>query len=195
MSLQYRFFHIRATESHDAEEELNRFLVSVRVVNIHREFVDQGGNSFWSVAVEYLTPGTDKPSDSKGKGKPKVDYHEILSSEDFAVFAKLRDWRKETAEKEGAPVYTVFTNEQLAKIAEKCITAKNALLEIDGIGEARVGKYGDAVISIVKQSKQTGDGKQAKNNETIRKPLPADTGLSEPVSGIPESRREQTELP
>ena len=50
-------------------------------------------------------------------GKQRVDYKEVLSPADFALFAKLRDWRKATAEQEGIPVYAVLTNEQLAAIA------------------------------------------------------------------------------
>jgi len=78
-----------------------------------------------------------------------VDYKDVLSPEDFAVFAKLREWRKKTADAEAVPVYTIFNNEQLAKIVEKKIITKKALQEIEGVGEARVKKYGDAVISIM----------------------------------------------
>jgi superfamily II DNA helicase RecQ len=46
-------------------------------------------------------------------------------------------------------VYTIFTNEQLAEIAEKQTTTKAGLQAIDGIGEARVKKYGDEVARIV----------------------------------------------
>ena len=48
-----------------------------------------------------------------------MDYKEILKSEDFAVFARLRDLRKEIAQAEAVPVYTVFTNEQLAQLVDR----------------------------------------------------------------------------
>ena len=38
----------------------------------------------------------------------------MLKPEEFEVFSRLREWRKAAAEKEGVPVYTVLTNEQLA---------------------------------------------------------------------------------
>jgi superfamily II DNA helicase RecQ len=50
------------------------------------------------------------------------------------------------AEKEGVPVYVVFTNEQLAEMVKKKVSSKAALKEIEGVGEARVEKYGDAVL-------------------------------------------------
>jgi superfamily II DNA helicase RecQ len=151
MSLQYRFFSISAKDSREAEAEINRFLETVRIVNIHREFVSQGENSYWCLAVEFLTDKTGNAFNRKGKNRPRVDYREILSSEDFVVFAKLREWRKERSNKEGTPVYTVFTNEQLAAIAQNRITAKADLQAIDGIGDARVKKYGDSVIRIMQE--------------------------------------------
>jgi superfamily II DNA helicase RecQ len=61
------------------------------------------------------------------------------------VFSRLREWRKGVSEKEGAPVYTIFTNEQLAQMVQKEVRSKAALKEIEGVGEARVEKYGEAI--------------------------------------------------
>jgi hypothetical protein len=54
----------------------------------------------------------------------KVDYREVLSAQDFAVFSKLREVRKGLAEKEGVPPYTIFTNEQLAAVVRQKVTTK-----------------------------------------------------------------------
>ena len=51
-------------------------------------------------------------------GKNKVDYKEILTPEQFAVFARLRELRKEIASREAVPVYTIFTNEQLSQMVQ-----------------------------------------------------------------------------
>jgi hypothetical protein len=77
------------------EAELNRFLRSVRVINTRREFVSQGDNSFWSLAVEYLAD-TDSRTDKNGntKKRSRIDYKEVLPPETFAIYAKLREWRQ-----------------------------------------------------------------------------------------------------
>jgi len=62
-----------------------------------------------------------------------------LSQEDFALFVKLRDWRKQAASLEAVPVYTIFTNEQLAAIAQKRTATLSDLKTINGVGESRVG--------------------------------------------------------
>ena len=72
----------------------------------------------------------------------KVDYREVLSAEDFAVFSKLREVRKGLAEKEGVPPYTIFTNEQFATVVRQKVTTKAALEKVEGVGAARLEKYG-----------------------------------------------------
>ncbi|MBF0227293.1 MAG: HRDC domain-containing protein [Desulfobacterales bacterium] len=145
MAVQYQFFILPVKNLEQTASDLNRFLASKKVINIHREFVSNGENSFWNIAVEYLTEQDNEDT----SGKKRVDYREVLKQEDFALFAKLREWRKTAAEKEGVPVYNLFTNEQLAQIAEHKINTKAALIKLEGVGDARVKKYSDAVIKIV----------------------------------------------
>ena len=59
---------------------------------------------------------------------------------------------KGAAAEEGVPVYTIFTNEQLAKIAEANVQTQADLAEIDSVGKSRIAKYADAVIEIVSPS-------------------------------------------
>jgi hypothetical protein len=51
--MQWAFYRIPVTGG-DESADLNRFLRSVRVLTVHREFVGQGDASFWALAVEYL---------------------------------------------------------------------------------------------------------------------------------------------
>lgn len=142
-----------ALYSADHEEELNRFLRSVKVLNIKKEFVTIDGSPFWSMLIEYLyayeKANGSGSKERKSTSKIRVDYKELLSQEDFVLFSKLREWRKETANQEGIPLYTICTNEQLAKIAENRLVTRSALQKLEGFGEARLKKYGDAVLSIV----------------------------------------------
>jgi superfamily II DNA helicase RecQ len=116
--VQWSFFRIPVTGGAEGEE-LNRFLRTVRVLNLHREFVGQGDASYWAVAVEYL-PGEAGSRQGRDSASPaRVDFKAILSPEDFALFARLREWRKHEGTSDGVLVYTIFTNEQLAEIARR----------------------------------------------------------------------------
>jgi len=145
--MQLKLFIVPVKNIAAAEAEMNAFLRSHRVLAVKKEFVPDGENSFWTFCVEYLdSPAGGPPLAGKG---PKVDYKEVLKPEEFEVFSRLRDWRRGVAEKEGVPVYTVLTNEQLAQMVRKKVSSKAALKEIDGVGDARVEKYGDAVLQVL----------------------------------------------
>lgn len=55
MSVQYNFFRVPVIDSREIQDEINRFIRSVDVVQVKKEFVGQGKESFWALVVEYLT--------------------------------------------------------------------------------------------------------------------------------------------
>lgn len=143
--MQFRIFSIPATGSPDLEEELNLFLRSHRIVSTQKTLQPVDGVLRWCFCVEYLDGA--KGSGGKPSGRTeRIDYKEVLPPEDFALFARLRDARKELASVEAIPVYTVCTNEQLAEMATKRPGTLAALKEIEGLGEAKVAKYGQRLL-------------------------------------------------
>jgi superfamily II DNA helicase RecQ len=143
--MQLKLFVLPIKNLGAAEAEMNAFLRGHRVLAVKKEFVADGENSFWSFCVEYLD-GTPSASAAPGGKLPKVDYKELLKPEEFEVFSRLREWRKGMAEKEGVPVYVVLSNEQLAQMVRIRVTTKVGLKEIEGVGDARIEKYGDALL-------------------------------------------------
>jgi superfamily II DNA helicase RecQ len=129
-------------------EEANLFLRSHRILAVDRHFVQDGANNVWAICVSYL--GDANRPQLAGAKRPKVDYREVLSESDFALFAKLRTLRKQIAEREGVPAYALFTNEQLAEMVQWRVGSAAALKEIDGVGEARIEKYGAAFLALLK---------------------------------------------
>ena len=148
-----KFFHIPSRDPVMGEAELHSFTSSHRVVTIDRRFVDDGQNSYWALCVDYLLGPAPTASQfgAPGRVERRVDYKEILSPEQFAVFAKLRDLRKQVADKEAIPAYAVFTNEQLAAMVQKGADSRAKLREIEGIGEAKVEKYAEAFLAAMGQ--------------------------------------------
>ena len=145
--MQIKFFTIPINDESQAEEDLNRFLRSKKILSLERKFVDDGQNSLWSICVSYHDGGSRPQVPKRGK----VDYREVLNEADFAVFAKLRDLRKQLAEKEGVPAYALFTNEQLAETVRSRVKTAADLKKIDGVGEARVQKYGKIFLQLLNE--------------------------------------------
>ena len=100
-----RFFTVPLCGGEEAAEELNRFLGAYRIVTIDRQFVQDGPNSVWALCVTYVQASSRALSGKRGK----IDYRDVLSEPDFAVFARLRALRKTLADKEGVPAYALFT--------------------------------------------------------------------------------------
>lgn len=148
--MQLNFFTIPIPDSSGFTEELNAFLRGHRILHVQRELVNETGSVSWAICVEYLAAVPGAPSSANGTGKGKIDYREKLSPEDFTVFSALREVRKELAERDGVPVYAVFTNEQIAEMVTRRTDSPAALRKIEGVGESRVEKYGERFLSVIK---------------------------------------------
>jgi superfamily II DNA helicase RecQ len=146
--MKYQFFAIPALNPDQAQEALNRFCAAHRVVAVDKELIVDGAKSFWSICVGYQDAGAEAPAQSR---KGRVDYKEVLSEEEFVVYASLRDLRKELAEAEGVPAYALFTNEQMADIVRRRVDSVSALGQIDGVGAARIEKYGEAFVKAARE--------------------------------------------
>ena len=113
---QYASFFISPFGEKSVTDELNAFLRSHRIVNVEKRLIDGERGTGWVFLVEY---GTDGGKNAQNSQTQRVDYREVLNADEYALFDKLRNVRKEIAEKSGIPVYAVFTNDQLAGMVKK----------------------------------------------------------------------------
>ena len=149
--MKTKFFKIPVSDASVSEAELNSFCSTHSISHIEKHFIADGENSFWAFAITYTDQ--DLKGSPKDKRPKRIDYKEVLSSDDFNIYAQLRDLRAKIAEEEGVPLYAVFSNEQISEMAIQKITTKTALLKVDKVGKSRVDKYGDVFLGIVKQAK------------------------------------------
>ena len=164
--MAFKLFTISIHDSGQSEAELNGFLRSHKVLSVDRRWVEQGSASFWTFCVDYLEPASAGTADGRqGVQRGKVDYKEVLKPEEFAVFARLREVRKEMAQGEGVPVYTIFNNEQLAHMVQARASDRAALEKIAGVGDARIEKYGARILAVLRQAWS------GKADEADRKPI------------------------
>jgi DNA helicase-2/ATP-dependent DNA helicase PcrA len=69
---------------------------------------------------------------------------------DEDLFAALKVWRKERADSESVPAFVVFSDATLEALAEVRPTDHAGLLRINGIGRAKLEKYADDVLAVLK---------------------------------------------
>lgn len=71
-------------------------------------------------------------------------------AEDNELFIILKNLRREIAENEGVPPYIVFGDNTLKEMSLRMPINKEQLLDISGVGEKKIDKYGDEFINMVK---------------------------------------------
>ena len=65
------------------------------------------------------------------------------------MLSRLRELRKELAEREAEPPYAGFTNDQLAPMVKLASPSAAGLQAIPGVGEGKAEKYGAAVLAVL----------------------------------------------
>ena len=141
--MQIKIFTIPVTFSSSQEEEINRFLRSHRVLTVDRHFSSEDGG-YWSLLVTYQENGSpEAPFPVSRNGKK--DYRELLDDGQFALFARLKDVRREIAKQENIPAYAVFTDDELSQIVQLKEMTVDSMKSIKGIGK-RAEKYGEMFL-------------------------------------------------
>jgi ATP-dependent DNA helicase RecQ len=68
------------------------------------------------------------------------------------LFDALRGWRLEQARTQGVPAYVVLHDRTLAAIAQTRPATLDALARIDGIGAAKLERYGAAIVALTRST-------------------------------------------
>jgi ATP-dependent DNA helicase RecQ len=71
------------------------------------------------------------------------------------LFASLKALRSSIAREQQVPAYVVFTDRTLAELAARKPRNKTALLEVRGVGQAKVDKYGDRFLAAIQGADET----------------------------------------
>lgn len=140
---------------------MNQFLRSHKVVDVKRELATDGGNNCWSFCVCYIEQS------QPGSRGSRVDYKDVLSEEEFVRFSEMRKLRKQMAAAENVPPYAIFTDAVLADMARLPKLTAQQMRGIDGVGEKKMEKYGEAFCRLSEN--------MAKSDEAGKSPDGADS--------------------
>ena len=70
-----------------------------------------------------------------------------LPPEAAGLFERLRAWRAAAAKEQGVPAYVIFHDATLREIAARQPSSLAEVADIGGVGEAKLAKYGEAILS------------------------------------------------
>jgi len=72
-----------------------------------------------------------------------------IGAADRGLFEALRAWRAAEAKAQHVPPYVIFHDRTLAEIAAAKPGSRAALARLNGVGEAKLAHYGEAVLEVV----------------------------------------------
>ena len=78
-----------------------------------------------------------------GKKKSEIEYNK-------ALFALLRQRRKELADEAGVPPYVIFSDRTLIEMAAYYPQSLMSLLNISGVGQVKLRQYGEAFLEVIR---------------------------------------------
>ena len=81
--------------------------------------------------------------------KPPTASRPVTVAANGPLFDRLKQWRMERAKADGVPAYVVFHDSTLAQIADRKPNTRLQLLDVPGIGPAKLERYGDEVLAVV----------------------------------------------
>ena len=96
----------------------------------------------------------------KGKKKEELEYN-------HALFALLRQKRKEMADEAGVPPYVIFSDKTLIEMAAYYPQSHESLLNISGVGQVKARQYGNSFLVVIKAYCEQ-HGLKEKQKETTR---------------------------
>ena len=83
-----------------------------------------------------------------GAGTPAAA---AASPQSSALFERLRALRKRLADEHGLPPYVVFHDATLREMAERRPLTLSQFAELPGVGQAKLARYGDQFIAVVRE--------------------------------------------
>ena len=84
----------------------------------------------------------------RGKGKQQTRTA-LPENIDVNLWEALRDRRRELAEEQGVPPYVIFHDATLKQMAEHRPQTEADLLSINGVGEAKLARYGSEFLEVI----------------------------------------------
>jgi len=100
--------------------------------------------------------GKTKSQIAKG-ASPKKSNNEVASSAEEKLFIALKAQRTELAREQGVPPYVIFHDSTLLEMMKQTPTTLAQFERLSGVGQAKLEKYGQQFIQVIKSSLDDAD--------------------------------------
>ncbi|MCW2973610.1 MAG: UvrD/REP helicase [Thermoleophilia bacterium] len=139
------------TSAADTDDERRLLYVGITRARRHlylTRAADAGAPSEFLVELGVVSPQVVQREARASSTRTRGSGVELDDSD--PLVASLREWRRIESTKSGKPAYTVFDDKTIAAIVAAKPRSEGALLEVKGVGPAKVERYGETVIDLVR---------------------------------------------
>jgi ATP-dependent DNA helicase RecQ len=81
-----------------------------------------------------------------------------LTADEMPLFEALRALRKQLADAQGVPPYVIFGDATLVQMSQDRPATSQALLDITGVGQVKLERYGDTFLEAIARFSGAGAG-------------------------------------
>jgi ATP-dependent DNA helicase RecQ len=114
--------------------------------------VTQAGREAWQNKTTVATAIPSKLPARAGRRSGSSDWDAPIDDPEASdLFQKLQGWRRRQAREEGVPGYCVLPDRALWDLIRARPSSRETLLKVNGIGPAKVEKYGGALLGMVRR--------------------------------------------
>jgi ATP-dependent DNA helicase RecQ len=128
----------------------------LQIWGIGQTRVDWLGSELLSIVEQWCEKHPDIPApaflETAARQRPvkaRTDFGPEVDPDDPLIEA-LRVWRSARARTDGAPAYTLFSDRTLRELVGAQPSNRAALLEIWGLGESRIERFGDELLAVIR---------------------------------------------
>ena len=100
-------------------------------------------------------PRSSLPSRAATRGAADPASELVLDGADARLFASLKTLRNAIAREQQVPAYVVFSDRTLAELAARKPRTAAGLLEVHGVGQAKLDKYGERFLAAIVGADET----------------------------------------
>jgi superfamily II DNA helicase RecQ len=126
------------------QDRLNEFLETVEVKLTSTNFVTTNTKDYWSAVIFYIPKMS-----AKGETIHKLSIEDLNPNEQI-IFAALRKWRNNVADKLECNAFRICHNSHLIAIAKSKPKSIEAIEKVVGFGNKRTMKYGKDILEVLK---------------------------------------------
>jgi superfamily II DNA helicase RecQ len=145
--LKLKVFTLRFSGSTGGFDDrpLQEFIADKEVIEFSEHFFVHENTPCLTILIAYRSLESLESPRVLRQTDPRLEFDGVEKE----AYDALRAWRAAAAKMEGIPVYMIANNKQLAKMIRLKPASREALGKVEGIGEAKIAKYGDQILEVL----------------------------------------------